>query len=534
MPPLLIKFFILLFCLLFPVADAFGKDKPKLKCRTACVGKSHLGHHPKFCPTRHGFDFYDGTLLKHCFATEGMREKGEFSDLFLHNEEVIGMTEGVTQSAPLPDSVEVEVVGGKVVAEPSNLAKAMPKQAPGTDHKVEIQRTKPDIVLYDPAGGEAPPWSDPDFFWLNEHILVQPNGKGELLAMWTSERLKPWKWRVMFSHSKDGGETWSKASVLDSPRAAWQMPVICPKTGRIYVFMTHGFLYGGLRCYTSDDGGHTWSDPVELEFAKGPTDDPAKKASWISPTVPHWDRKGRPLIAFTRWATGPGYPGGVAGNTQIEYVRLENLDESPEPRNLRFSWLNLDDPITVPHRTKKGFSYAQEPYTVALPDGRLFVVMRTDSGRMWYSVSDDEGETWRKSEPLRYRDGGEPILHPVSPGPIFRLERGDYLLLYNNNDGTGRGLKGPEDRAARRPAYLARGEFRADAHQPVWFSQPKLFIDNDNVPWGPPGRERLEAATYTSLTELDGKRILWYPDRKMFLLGKVVPDSLLDAMEVPD
>jgi len=75
--------------------------------------------------------------------------------------------------------------------------------------------------------------------------------------MWTSERLKPWKWSVMYAHSKDGGATWTAAKVLDGPRAAWQVPIVAPTTGRIYVFSTHGFLYGGMRCRTSDDGGHT-------------------------------------------------------------------------------------------------------------------------------------------------------------------------------------------------------------------------------------------------------------------------------------
>jgi hypothetical protein len=30
------------------------------------------------------------------------------------------------------------------------------------------------------------------------------------------------------------------------------------------------------------------------------------------------------------------------------------------------------------------------------------------------------------------------------------------------------------------------------------------------------------------------RRVLWYPDRKSFLLGKLIPDSLLDAMKVPE
>ncbi|MBT8044549.1 MAG: sulfatase [Verrucomicrobiae bacterium] len=56
---------------------------------TACIGKWHLGHQPEFYPTRHGFDYYYGTPLGHCFASEVMRKRGRGSDLFLRNEEKI-------------------------------------------------------------------------------------------------------------------------------------------------------------------------------------------------------------------------------------------------------------------------------------------------------------------------------------------------------------------------------------------------------------------------------------------------------------
>ena len=38
-----------------------------------------------------------------------------------------------------------------------------------------------------------------------------------------------------------------------------------------------------------------------------------------------------------------------------------------------------------------------------LPDGRLFSTMRTWTGEIWYSVSDDDGHAWRRPEILRYR-----------------------------------------------------------------------------------------------------------------------------------
>ena len=45
--------------------------------------------------------------------------------------------------------------------------------------------------------------------------------------------------------------------------------------------------------------------------------------------------------------------------------------------------------------------------------------------------------------------------------------------------------------------------------------------------------KRIERGTYSSLTEHQGRRILWYPDRKYFLLGRLVPDELLGNMNVP-
>ena len=72
---------------------------------TACIGKWHLGHHPKFYPTRHGFDYFYGTPLGHCFLTDRMRKRGEYSDLFLRNEQKVPfppigeLTENLTAQA---------------------------------------------------------------------------------------------------------------------------------------------------------------------------------------------------------------------------------------------------------------------------------------------------------------------------------------------------------------------------------------------------------------------------------------------------
>ena len=138
---------------------------------------------------------------------------------------------------------------------------------------------------------------------------------------------------------------------------------------------------------------------------------------------------------------------------------------------------------------------------------------------------------------LRYRDGGEGIEHPLSCCPIYPMDNGKYLLLFHNNPGRRLGHNQLERvwktnhlNFIRNPTYIAAGEFRADAHQPIWFSAPRKLFDTEDIPVGP--KATAEIATYTSMTEWHGKRVLWYPDRKYDLLGKYITDALLADMPV--
>ena len=38
---------------------------------------------------------------------------------------------------------------------------------------------------------------------------------------------------------------------------------------------------------------------------------------------------------------------------------------------------------------------------------------------------------------------------------------------------------------------------------------------------------------YGSLTSVDGENVYWHPDRKFFLLGKIITDELLSDLKVP-
>jgi hypothetical protein len=156
--------------------------------------------------------------------------------------------------------------------------------------------------------------------------------------------------------------------------------------------------------------------------------------------------------------------------------------------------------------------------------------MRTMTGYIWYSLSADDGVTWAAPRPLLRRDRGTPILQPAFCCPIYEIDTGSYILLHHNNDGRLDGCSPEDTMVNRRPAYVARGEYRPTADQPVWFSGSRILMDNDGVRIGP--RQGIDIGGYTSFTNRSGNPTLWHPERKFFLLGKRITPDLLAGLEV--
>lgn len=424
----------------------------------------------------------------------------------------------------------------------------VPKQR--LEPAMEWRRSRPDRVLYLPKGGAA---SDED----NEVVCVFPAPRSDsLLALWTQSSVEGHgNNRLMISRSHDGA-VWTPpvriagtAPGTREPQASWGIPIV-NKRGRIYCIYLREMPRsdvnrqesGAMGCASSDDDGRTWTtgDPITLPRNELDHPDPAVAVNWWTWAYGARDRRGRYVLGYTR-ITSPTVRPRVSNkwmhqDTRCAFMRFENLDDNPAPADLRISWLPAAGlGLDVPDPLYPGRSVAQEPGVVLLPDGRLLSVMRTMTGTIYYSVSSDEGDTWRKPEPLLYRDGGVPVLQPVAPCPIFPLAGGRFLLLFHNNDGC-RGWysqwkkewKENEANHLRNPAWLALGEFRPDAHQPIWFGAPQKLLDTDGVIVGP--KRSAEIATYASLTEWKGVRTLWYPDRKYYLLGKYITDEWLADM----
>jgi hypothetical protein len=406
----------------------------------------------------------------------------------------------------------------------------------------EWKRSEPDIAVYIPK--------EDSYTGDNEHFLVFRSPKGEWLALWTQSSVEGHgDNHLVVARSKNQLE-WSEPEFIVGSRrgerggqASWGVPVVSAK-GRIYIFYTKDIgVYdfdsqttGAMGCVYSDDDGYTWLAGADIPMPRNRYDhpDPAVPRNWIAWQKPIKDSQGRWMTGYTQWSSREVYDfptnGWYSKDSRSLFMRFDNIDEGPDPEQLHVTWMPLaGEGLEVPLPSKPERSVAQEPSIVLLPDGRLFAVMRTYTGFIWYAISSDDGDSWSKPEVLRYRDEGEPIRQPIASCPIYQLQDGRFVLVFHNNDGHIGPYKPEHALFNRRPAFLSVGQFITGAHQPIWFGDPKQFLDTDGKSIGPKGTN--EIATYPSLTELEGRIVLWYPDRKYFLLGKYITEEWLGGAQ---
>ena len=68
---------------------------------------------------------------------------------------------------------------------------------------------------------------------------------------------------------------------------------------------------------------------------------------------------------------------------------------------------------------------ADEPCILELKDGRLWMLMRTQTGFLYESFSDDRGETWSDAQPSRF-------VSSSSPPMLWRMPDDRILVIWNN------------------------------------------------------------------------------------------------------
>jgi hypothetical protein len=432
-------------------------------------------------------------------------------------------------------------------------ARAMQEQSSWTDITQEmldqeVQRSNPDYILY--AAKEGDPALSRKNRGQNQHVLVFDGSDGSLLAIWTQKQHV--SFRIMFTRSIDEGKSWASPRQIAGPpndtrpdkSASWAFPVVTAR-GRVYVFWIGytktgmiPFHSGPMLGIYSDDVGQTWSKPQPVRLWKNsPYDDPEGKIppSWVVWQIPFPDLQRRPYVGFQHPISDKVALGNQDDrnhcNAVVEFMRFENMETHPEPRDIQLSFFGRGEKaLRAPIRDNPLYPLLQEPSIVRLPDKRLFCVMRSNTGYIWYSISNDDGENWCIPRPLLRKDYGAPVLSPVNSTPIYQLSTGQYVLMHNNNPGIAPPNRPKWYLKPRYPWYLALGEYRADAEQPIWFSDSKVFLDHG----GHMTQFGLGAiGNYGSFTSRGGNDVYWYQDRYCFLLGKKITSEFLSDFKIP-
>ena len=392
----------------------------------------------------------------------------------------------------------------------------------------QIKITSPDHVMFVPKQLE---WESD-----NVHLYVVEHEKyGGLLAFWTQSTFEgTGNNHVVMAGSRDGGRTWTKPKFIIGSRAttkedakneaqaSWGFPIVT-RSGRIYLFYyrellgvidNHRQLTGAFAAIYSDDLGEHWSESVDIKQRKTPYDGDDYIQDDIVYEVPMRGPDGKYLAGFTKYVSRK-IPEELQGGCRVYFYRFDNIDDDPEVKDLKITTLPDDDRGIFVYRPWGEIGRVEEPAWVILPDGRIFVSMRSNLGTVIYSYSADGGKTWNNPRPL-YFDDFTPFVHPISPCPIYDLGDGRYLQLYH-------GVCDPhKPYLPRNPLRYAIGYFDPDDNQPIRFRKEDSGVymdlgdDADGFGTVP------QLAIYGTMTHQGGKNILWYPDRKFFLLGKDV------------
>lgn len=398
----------------------------------------------------------------------------------------------------------------------------------------EWLRTDPDVVIYTSGG---------DLGGGNELLSVEVIPVHDcLFAVWQQNTVEGSSDdRVMYSRSKDG-RIWEKARMLAGVRpgksgedciASGPFMTAAP-SGRIYVFyishaeplkemVPYGYLTGRLMCTYTDDCGDSWSKPYQMPRRQTPWELPGQEEVQCNLVIqsPLHLRNGKCFISYMKLISDKVCPDVFPGNQLVRNMRpyfavIENFAESPEPKDFQITWLP-DQPEGIGiEGNRDPMERLEEPFTVELPNGWLFTSLRTLKGCIYYTVSKDGGHTWQEPKPLRYADG-ELFVNPNATPFLCQCGDGKYMQMYYGRCGGYELMFSFRDRLLQ-----AFGTFAPEEEQPIRFCQKAKVFAQVDVAIGLRLHVTPEINVEGSYTYFHGEHMLWYSDRKHYILGKKI------------
>ncbi|MCY4779419.1 exo-alpha-sialidase [Sphingobacterium sp. UT-1RO-CII-1] len=223
---------------------------------------------------------------------------------------------------------------------------------------------------------------------------------GEVLASWFGGTKEGNDDVGIWLARKTNGNNWSKSIQIAKIRddAHWNPVLFVDNSKQVHLFFKVGKKIPTWETWlmSSTDGGHTWSEPVELvegdRGGRGPV-------------------RNKPIILSNgNWIAGASTEEGA----WIPFVDISKDDGQSWQRSADINF----DTVEV-----KGKGMIQPTLWESTP-GKVHMLLRTTSGFIYRSDSEDNGQTWSEA----YSIG---LPNPNSGIDLVKMKNGDLALLYN-------------------------------------------------------------------------------------------------------
>jgi len=242
--------------------------------------------------------------------------------------------------------------------------------------------------------------------------------------------------QVFSRRSPDSGRTWTQPQPeLTLPADAGGFGYFVPMTdrdGEVHLFFLNDANEGLIRPRHDADGrrqvaslAHQRLDIWHVRSSRDATKWGTPRCIWQGrvgdPMGATQLDNGRVVLPFC-WVTDRTWANRGAGPGAFTYrgtfdTGILTSDDAGE------TWTQAGSALSVPTPTLSTYG-AIEPVAFPLRDGRVWLLVRTQMGRLYESFSDD-GVTWPELEPSRF-------LSSDSPGLPIRLHDGRIVLIWNN------------------------------------------------------------------------------------------------------
>jgi len=363
---------------------------------------------------------------------------------------------------------------------------------------------------------------------------------------------------VVGSTSTDGGATWSEPyfieEALDERTASWGMMFAVPHTSRVYCFYwwnENAFWLrdaGSLYFRYTDDKGKTWSERRRITLPRHKLDvDGAEQHGWNT-GFPILTPNGAMLMGFskinppsmTREIPGHRYGDPDLWYCECFFLRCANILREDDPAKLDFQVTpEGDEGIWAPHRDEPDRHFLQEPYMAVLPSGRIIATFRSRTMHPCYSISEDNGVTWRPARSLRFAPGGEEMKHPCGPCPITCAKDGRVIFFFRNENAPMSDVLMPKHldywrnrdphhvTVGREMPQLAEGLGPEEDNAGVYFNDPKVVLSGIDL--DPSERNPRRTAQYPQVLECGGRFFTIYSSEKTDIMIKEIPTEMLNS-----